>query len=91
MTDATLSDGGTVDGVKTNKVTGTIDSGALKDALGIAEAGHQVKVEAWIGVDDMLPRRVRLTGPLSSDEEPDVVRQVELSRYDEPVEIMPPE
>jgi LppX/LprAFG-like lipoprotein len=86
-----LSEGGSVDGVDTHQVTGTIDSGALQDALGIAEPGREVEVEAWIGKDDMLPRRVRLIGPLSDAEDADVVRQVELSRFDEPVEIMPPE
>jgi hypothetical protein len=88
---ASLSDGGTVDGVETHLVTGQIDSAALQDALGIAEPGRDVRVEAWIGVDDMLPRQVRLIGPLSEAESADVVRQVELSRFDEPVEIIPPE
>ena len=89
--DPKLSDGGSVDGVDTYRVTGTIDSGDLQNALGIAEAGHQVTVEAWIGKDDKLPRRVRLAGPLSDAEDSDVVRNVELSRYNESVEIVPPE
>jgi hypothetical protein len=89
--DPELGPGGSVDGVHTHLITGSIDSGALQDALGIAEPGREVGVEAWIGLDDMLPRRVRLIGPLSDAESPDVVRQVELSRFDEPVEIMPPE
>ena len=89
--DPALSDGGSVGGVETHLVTGRIDSGALRDALGIAEPGREVTVEAWIGVDDQLLRRVRLIGALSDVESPDVVRQVELSRFDEPVEIMPPE
>jgi hypothetical protein len=86
-----LTNGGTVDGVRTQLVTGTIDSGALSDALGIAQPGRSVSVDAWIGIDDYLPRRVRLTGPLSDDDDQDVVREVEISRYDQPVEIMPPE
>jgi len=89
--DPQLSAGGRVDGTQTNLVTGTIDSGALQDALGIAEPGRTVSVEAWIGIDDKLPRRVRLTGALSDGDAADVVRQVEITRYDEPVEIMPPE
>jgi hypothetical protein len=86
-----MSDGGKVDGVDTDHITGTMDSAALKDALGIAEAGHQVTVEAWIGKDDNLPRRVRLAGALSDAEDSDVVRNVELSRYNQPVDISPPE
>ena len=89
--DPALSGGGSVGGVQTHLVTGSIDSGALQDALGIAEPGRDVAVEVWIGIDDLLPRRVRLIGPLSDTESPDVVRQVEISRFNEPVEIMPPE
>jgi hypothetical protein len=86
-----ITEGGTVDGVATQLVVGTIDSGALSDALGIAQPGRTVTVEAWIGTDDHLPRKVRLAGALSDDDDEDVVRQVEISRYDVPVEIMPPE
>ena len=89
--DAQLSDGQEIDGVDTQLVTGNIDSGALQSSLGIAEPGHTVTVEVWIGMDDDLPRRVRLTGPLSDEESDNVVREVDLSRYNQPVEIMPPE
>jgi hypothetical protein len=89
--DAELREGEELDGVETQLVTGQIDSGALQDALGIAVPGNNVDVEAWIGVDDQLPRRVRLIGALSDEESADVVRQVDLSRFDQPVEIMPPE
>lgn len=91
MKDAQVSDGEKVDGVDTRLVTGNVDSGALQQSLGIAEPGHDVMVQAWIGVEDSLPRRVRLSGPLSAAEDPDVVREVELSRYNQPVEITPPE
>ena len=91
ITPTSLTDGGRVDGVETHLVRGTLDSGALSDALGIAEPGRDVDVEAWIGVDDDLPRRIRLIGPLSDADDEDVIREVEVSRIDEPVEIMPPE
>jgi hypothetical protein len=86
----TVSDGGEVDGVSTLKVEGTIDSGELRDALGFARAGHNVKVEAWIGAEDSLPRRIRLYGRLVSDEAENVQRQIDLSRFGEPVQINPP-
>ena len=60
------------------------------DALPIAEAGQPVKVELWIGVDDSLPRRVRMTGRLDADEPTNIVRQIDLSRFDVTVEIKPP-
>ena len=86
-----LEDGGSMDGVETHRINGTVDSASIQDALGIAEPGHEARVEAWIGKDDQLPRRVRLLGPLSDADNSEVVRQVDISRYDEPVEIMPPE
>lgn len=79
-----------VGGARTVKVEGTIDSGELRSALGFARAGHEVKVEAWIGVEDDYPRRVRLSGRLVSDEREDVQRQIDLSRFGERFEITPP-
>ncbi len=81
----------TVGGVKTYDVKGTIDSGALSDALSFVEAGHSVNVEAWIGVDDSLPRRVKIAGPLTANESAQIVRQVDLSGFNEPVSIQPPQ
>ena len=79
-----------VDGTSTYRLTGMIDSAALSESLGIAEAGHTVKVEAWIGVEDSLPRRVKLTGRLTDDEKENVSRQVDLSRFNQPVDIKEP-
>ena len=36
----------------------------------------------------MLLRRLRLSGPISPDEDADAVRTVELSAFDEPVQIV---
>jgi hypothetical protein len=82
--------GGTIDGVRTVKLVASIDAGLLRAALGIARAGNEVRVEAWIGAEDALPRRIRIVGPLSSIEDPDVSRQIDLSRFGEPVDISPP-
>ena len=79
-----------VDGASTYRLTGTMESAALTDALGIAEPGHTVRVEEWIGVDDSLPRRVKLSGRLSDDEKENVTRQVDLSRFNQPVDIKAP-
>jgi hypothetical protein len=90
VNDPALTDGGEVDGVRTLKVEGTIDSGELREALSFARAGHSVRVETWIGVEDGLPRRLRLSGRLVSDEGEDVRRQIDLSRFGESVQISPP-
>lgn len=79
-----------VDGVASKRISGTIDSGALKVALPSAEPGNPAKVLIWLGENDSLPRRARIEGPLSDDEEGDIVREVTFSKFDEPVTIQPP-
>ena len=79
-----------IGGVKTIRIEGTIDSGELRGALGFARPGHAVKIEAWIGAEDGLPRRIRLSGRLVSSEAENVQRQLDLSRFGETVDISPP-
>jgi len=79
-----------VGSVETYRLTGTLPSEALQSSLGVARPGHVLKVDLWIGVEDGLPRRVRLTGPLVSGEAEDIVRQVDLSKFNEAVDIRPP-
>ena len=80
-----------VDGADVYQLAGKLDSGALEGALPFVEAGRTVSVEVWVGVDDSLPRRARISGPLSAGEGDDIVRQVDLSRFDADVDIQPPE
>ena len=41
----------------------------------------------WIDQEDDLVRRIRLEGPLGSEDDDDVVRLLELSDFDKPIEI----
>ena len=79
-----------VDGTSTYHLRGTIDSGALADALPIASPGHTAAVELYVAESDSLPRRARISGPLSNGEPEDIVRQVDFSRFNEPVTIQAP-
>jgi lipoprotein LprG len=79
-----------VGGVPCYRLTGTVRADSLTPLLNTAEGEQEVTMEVWIGEDDMLIRRVRLSGPISSDEGDDAVRTVELSAFDEPVEISAP-
>lgn len=88
--DPRVDGGSEIGGVQTVKLVGSVDAGMLQDALGIARAGNVVTVEAWIGAEDSLPRRIRILGRLSSVEEENVSRQIDLSRFNQPVEINPP-
>jgi hypothetical protein len=90
LTDPRIDGTGKNDGVGTVKLVASLDSGQLQDALTIARPGTELQVEAWIGAEDALPRRIRIIGPLTSGEDQDVTRQIDLSRFDEPVEIDPP-
>ena len=68
------------------------DSGALVSAFGDgAKPGNNVAIEVWVGIDDNLPRRARLSGKLSDQDADNVVRQVDLSKFGSAVDIQPPE
>jgi lipoprotein LprG len=79
-----------VDGVKTYRVTGTIDSSVMRDAFATVEGGFTNNVELWLGVDDSLPRRAKIAGKLYKDDPEGVTRQVELSKFNAPVDIQQP-
>jgi len=79
-----------VGGASTYLIEGEVDSGVLEAAAPIAEPGLTVVVKAWVGVDDSLPRRIRLEGPFAPGEPENIVRKLELSQFDEPLSIEPP-
>jgi lipoprotein LprG len=80
-----------VDGVKTYRVSGTIDSTALRSAFSTVEAGYTNNVDLWLGADDMLPRRARIAGQLFKDDPANVARQVDLTKFGMAVDIKAPE
>jgi hypothetical protein len=80
-----------VDGVKTYRVAGTIDSSVLRSAFSTVESGFTNNIELWLGVDDSLPRRARIAGQLYKDDPSNVSRQVDLTKYGSAVDIKPPE
>jgi len=80
-----------VGGVDCYRVTGKVEANVLKPLLSTAEGTQELDMEIWIGKDDMLIRRLRLTGPVSPEEGDDAVRNVELSQFDEAVRITAPE
>lgn len=74
----------TLNGVKVWRVEGNVDATALSAvASTIAEPGYTVKGTAWIGQAQPLVYRVRLEGPLGSQDPPNIVRIIDLSRFDE--------
>ena len=85
-----LTDGGSIDSVPVHKLTGVTDSASMRGLVPGAPEGETLHLEAWVGRDDHLVRKVRLTGVLLKDDPPDITRVLELSRFDEPVSIEPP-
>lgn len=85
-----FTDGGSVDGAPVHKLTGTTPSTSMRGLVPGAPEGDTLQMEVWIGRDDYLVRKVRLTGRLVEADTPDIVRVLELSRFDEPVTIEPP-
>ncbi|HWO93396.1 MAG TPA: LppX_LprAFG lipoprotein [Dehalococcoidia bacterium] len=76
--------------VETIRFRGTVDGGDIRAIAPIAEEGIEVPVVVWVGRDDGLVHRVRTEGRLSEDESDEVRRQIDLSEFNEPVEIEPP-
>ena len=79
-----------VQGVETWRVTGWTDSSDFRGLATNAASGHRVDLEAWIGADDSLLYRARLTGRLFDDDQADVVRVLTVTDIDAPFEIEAP-
>jgi hypothetical protein len=71
-------------------IAGTVDAVSLQPIANDAEAGRQVPAQVWIGKQDSLVYRVRLNGPLSASEPKNIVRQVDLSQFNESIDVEPP-
>lgn len=80
----------TVEGVRCYVVDGVLDSNEMVAMLGPGVADRTLQARAWFGVDDFLMRRLRLAGPLQAGESPEIVRVLELSRFNQPATINPP-
>ncbi len=79
----------TLDGRKVWRVDGTVDAASLAALVTLAESGYSAKGTVWIGQETKEVYRVRLEGPLGSQDTQDVVRVLTLSRYNESVTITP--
>jgi hypothetical protein len=88
--DPRLEDETSLDGVDVQLVTGEVSSADLQDALPFSLPNRRVRIELWLGVDDSLPRRVRVVGQLISGESDTAVRQIDLTRLNRRIEINPP-
>jgi hypothetical protein len=90
MRDVRYAGDDTVDGVRAYRIEGKADSGALADVIASAQSGQAIDVQMWIGIDDRLPYKVKILGPLSRDESKDIARTLDLSKYGAAVDIKEP-
>ena len=79
-----------LEGEPSDRLEGKLDSGVLAGSLPGAEPGHELDVTLWVATSDHLPRRARIRGRLSGKEPEDIVRELSLSKYNEPVQIDAP-
>jgi hypothetical protein len=79
-----------VDGIDSHHLKAKVRSEALKPLLATKGGDELVPIELWIGKDDLLLRRLRVSGPAADGDGEDAVRTVELSAFDEPVTIKAP-
>jgi hypothetical protein len=80
----------TVDGASSHRIKVSVDGAALKAIAPIAREGQNVPVTLWVGKNDALVRRIDIEGPLTDREKSDIRRRIQLSKFDQPVEILPP-
>lgn len=94
--DATITGTQTIDGVTTTIVEGTVDLGQVANPQGtpvpVERFGlpqTRVPVIVWIDGDGRV-RVLQVNGPLAPGEDANVVRELDLSKFDQPLDIQPP-
>lgn len=80
-----------VDGVSLQRISGTAAAADVAPLVAVTASAGEVPVTLWLGADDRVLRRIEVAGPVAEGEPDGAVRVVELSRFDEPVRIEPPE
>jgi hypothetical protein len=70
---------------------GSVASDALRPITGSAVAGVTIDVEVWIGEEDFLVRQIRLEGKITESEKDGIVRTLDLSGFNQEVNIQLPQ
>jgi lipoprotein LprG len=80
-----------IDGVTLRRISGTASAADVAPLVAVKPSEGEVPVTLWIGDEDGLLRRIEVSGPVAENEPDEALRVVEVSRFDEPVTIEPPE
>ena len=89
-TDLALVDGGERGGVGTFLLTGSVAARAFAGLVPSASEESLLRLEAWIGKEDALPRSVRLVGALLASDPTGMARLMRLRDFDAPVTVEAP-
>ena len=81
---------GEMDGTTVYMLSGSVLSETLRGLVPAVGSGQRLQWEVAIGVDDALPRSLRIQGTMFSADTPEMARVLVLSDFDEPVVIEPP-
>ena len=84
-----------INGVNTTRIDGTIDLKSTLNMNGTGAPGWVISipdsmpVSIWIDADNRIVR-IRVTGPILQTEAKDLIRQIDFSNFDEPIDIQAP-
>jgi lipoprotein LprG len=79
-----------VGGVGTYRLKGRVSASAVAPLVGVESSQRLVRLTIWVGQRDFVLRRLRLEGAVAQSEPTDIVRTVELSKFNESKTIVPP-
>ncbi|MDA0269461.1 MAG: LppX_LprAFG lipoprotein [Chloroflexi bacterium] len=90
VTAASVSRTERIGDVETYRVDATVDSGSLDLFAPDAPAGRALHARAWVGIEDSLVYRIEIEGAVTPEEAENTLRRLDLTRFDQPVEIVAP-
>ncbi len=80
----------TIDNSECYRLKGNVPASALKSLSPDVTATGDLTTTLWIGTSDYLLRRVRLEGPIDTNEPTNIVRTIGFKDYNQPVKIETP-
>ncbi len=80
-----------VQGHRTIRVEGVVDSEDLSDLITSADSGYSVTVTMWVDVDEFVLRQLRLTGQIYDDDGPETSRLINVENINAAVTIELPD
>ena len=81
MLDPTYSSNTWIDNVQYQGITGTIDSGEFGILVPDSTTGNKADLTIWVSADSNL-KRLKITGPLTTNDPQDAVRTVDITLKD---------